>query len=322
MNFCSKPALIFLALLLCSGAIVGAEDLASLDKKITVAENQIRDLSKQYEKQQGDLDQTLTRIEQARKQGTQSAVDSQTKIAYSATDTLNELLNQLNNLKSTRETLCASWRTSYRDAVDDLLKQADKEDDKKKKAEIGKLLQKYQVRNTQICLEQQDNLATQQWRAIKVESYDGPQEVSQKLQLLQDISREISIGLSRLDQRYEESLREENMRERAQEFVQEGTLFNEGVAVHPTARTPGPTSTFGTLPTPGGNPGNEAVDQGTSTTSGIPQNPSSGDWLSSGNPQKREKEYNKTRQDLLQQQKELQEKILEFQQKEKSLSIP
>lgn len=319
MNF-RESVLICFALFVCTGAIVSAEDLASLDKKITAAENQIRDLSKQYEKQQGDLDQTLTRIEQARKQGTQSAVDSQTKIAYSATDTLNQLLNQLNNLKSTRETLCGSWRTSYRDAVDDLLKKADKEDDKKKKADIGKLLQKYQVRNTQICLEQQDNLATQQWRAIKIERYDGPQEVSQKLQLLQDISREISIGLSRLDQRYEESLREENMRERAQEFVQEGTLFNEGVAVHPTARTP--TSTFGTLPTPGGNPANETVDHGTSTTSGIPQNPSSGDWLPSGNPQKREKEYNKTRQDLLQQQKELQEKILEFQQKEKSLSIP
>jgi hypothetical protein len=314
-----------LAIVLFAGTAV-AEDLVSLDWKITGVEQQIFGLTKQYEKQKSDVDRSLARIEQEKMQGNTRAVDSQTKAAYAATERLNQQLAQINQLKQTREQLCGNWRAAYRKNVDDLLQKAEQEPDKAKKAEIGKSLQKNQTRNSELCAESQQAALSNEWRALKVESYDGPQEIADKLELLEDISREISIGVARMDQRYQEALREEKTRERAQEFVQEGTLFTEGMSVHPGS--PAQNTTFGVgyeaVPTPGGLDPAGFVDRsaGPEGQSGMAQIPSQADWLAGGNSQQREKEYKKTREALMLEQKEIHQKIQEFEHRAKDLTLP
>lgn len=325
---CWQPVLpVMVAILVFAGSAF-AEDLASLDKRIAGVEQQIAGLTKQYEKQKSEVDRSLVRIEQEKTQGNARAVDSQTKAAYAATERLNQQLAQINQLKRTRQLLCDNWRSAYRKNVDDLLQKAEQEPDKVKKAEIGKLLQKIQTRNSALCAESQQAAMSSEWRALKVEPYDGPQEIAQKLQLLEDISREISIGAARMDQRYQEAIREEKTRERAQEFVQEGTLFTEGLSVRPGSSPVNTAVGQGTpatpTPAPGGLDTTALVDRsgGSEGESGMAQVLSQTDWLAGGNSLKREKEYKKAREALMLEQKEIHQKIQEFQNRAKDLALP
>jgi hypothetical protein len=134
------------------------------------------------------------------------------------------------------------------------------------------------------------------------------------MQLLRDIERETRITLAKLENQHQDFLREQQTKERAQEFVQEGTLFDEGIAVR-TA-----TPVFPPL----GSPGipaevvsTETPKQGPNTTAAAVTA-----WQSEQDRENFEAQYKESKAALLQQQKQLQEKIRELEQRAKALLIP
>ncbi len=302
-----------LAAFLLITAIAAAEDLESLYQRIALLEKQIVDLRNEYAGEKQNNDRRLVRIQEAKRKGNNDAAERELKEGYASAERLSKLNTAVNAKQQELENLCKEWRPMYGSEVDALLEKAEKEKNAKKRAETGTKLQKYQSLNSWLCV-QVANMLSAEWKNLRVESYDGPQEINQKVQLLKDISREMSIQLTRLDEQYKQAARERLTRDRAQEFIEEGTLFDGGVNVRTrntggiaTGREPtnNPTSVYT------GNPP-EKTDSGESTTAGTSDSSVSTEWYRSSDSLKTEAGYKKQRSELVQQQEEIRKKIQEF----------
>ena len=278
--------------------ILPAQDLQTLERQIISADSQIASLTREYEKEKKANEQRLQQ--------------KQMQQAYVSAERLDAINHQLNALKTEKAKLCDQWRAAYRKTVDELLLSAqDKE--KNEKGKIGKRLQEIQEKNSRLCPLESRVFLSEKWRDLQIESYDGPAEIQQKLLLLNDISRELSVGLARLDHQHQEALREERTRERAEEFIQEGTLFNDGLRVR------SPTFTSTGTPTTGGA---EVVDRSSSdggSPGGSPVTAGSEDWQTSHGGERAEKKYEKQRAELLNLQKEIAKKIDSFHRRSREL---
>jgi len=293
---------------------VSAQTLDQLDSQISKTQSQINNLNKEYSRLTQINNDRLKKVADAKNHNDATAAENELKAAYASAEQLNQINVQLNQLKSQKAQLCNEWRAIYRKTMDDLLAQAEQQKDRKQKADIGRKLQHYQQENAVLCAENPDLFSTE-WRSLQVESYDGPAEINQKIQMLQDISRELRITLTKLDTKYQDALRERKTKERAQEFVQEGTLFNDGSTVVTSSRTiseagfPNTPTTFESVPQQSPNEnGSQAVLLN--------------DWETMDNPEAIEQDYKKTHTELLSLQKDLQIKLEEFEKRAKNLQLP
>lgn len=303
------------------------EDLEPLYQKMVLLQKQIVDLQSQYKNEKENNDRRLVRIQEARTKGNSYAVDAEMQEGYESAERLSGLNALVNDKHQQIEKLCGEWRLLYGRGVDVLLSNAEKEKNGKKRAEIGSKLQKYQSLNSQLCVPAA-NIGSTEWKTLQVEAYDGPQEINQKVQLLKDISREISIQLTRLDEHHKQSARERRTRDRAQEFIEEGTLFEGGVNVRTRATGSGVTTSSDGGPTVNGpgivdTPGTSEKDpSGDAATTGALDSSSSTEWHRTSDFPKTEKEYKKQRAELVQQQEELHKKIQDFEAKQQALVQP
>jgi hypothetical protein len=320
--------LIVLMLLISAVAFAGAiEDLESLYQRMALLQKQIADLQKQYNSEKENNDKRVVRIQDAKSKGNNYAADIELQEGYESAERLSGLNALLNDKHQQIENLCGDWRLLYGPSVDELLANAGKEKNGKKKAEIGEKLQKYQSLNSQLCV-QTASIGSAEWKSLQVEPYDGPQEINQKVQLLKDISREISIQLTRLDEQHKQSARERRTRDRAQEFIEEGTLFEGGVNVRTRATGSGVTTSSDGGPVINGpgivdpGTGNSEKSSGDAATTGAPDSSSSNEWHHSSDFPKTEKEYKIQRTALIQQQEELRKKIQDFEAKQQALIQP
>ncbi|MCI0442210.1 hypothetical protein L0152_03205 [bacterium] len=259
-------------------------------------------------------------FQEAKRKGNNDAAERELKEGYASAERLSKLNTAVNAKQQELENFCKEWRPMYGSEVDALLEKAEKEKNAKKRAETGAKLQKYQSLNSRLCV-QAPNMLSAEWKHLRVESYDGPQEINQKVLLLKDISREMSIQLTRLDEQYKQAARERLTRDRAQEFIEEGTLFDGSVNVR--ARNPGAIVTEGEptnnpTPTDTRNPP-EKTDSGESTTAGTSDSSVSTEWYRSSDSLKTETGYKKQRSELVQQQEEIRKKIQEFEAKVSAL---
>jgi hypothetical protein len=324
----STALIIFLMLIATIVFAAAPEDIETLYQRMALLEKQVLDLRNQYNLEKQNNDRRLVRIQEAKSKGNTEIADRELKEGYASAERLNKLNVLLNEKQQQIENVCKNWRLSYGPAVDALLENAEKEKNAKKKAEIGSKLQNYQSLNSQLCV-QTANIGSTEWKNLHVEAYDGPQEINQKVQLLKDISREISIQLTRLDEQHKQLARERRTRDRAQEFIEEGTLFEGGVNVRtratsgittsgdggPTISGPGPVENPGVSPPPENNSGDAA-------TTGAPDASSSTEWHRSSDFPKTESGYKKQRSELIQQQEEIHRKIQEFEEKQQALIKP
>jgi hypothetical protein len=323
----SVPLTIVFLLIAASVFAGGVEDLETLYQRMALLQKQIVDLKHRYNTEKQNNDQRLVRIQEAKSKGNNYAADLELQEGYESAERLNGLNALVNEKRQQIEKFCGEWRLLYGPGVDELLVSAEKEKNGKRKAEIGSKLQKYQSLNSQLCV-QMASIGSTEWKSLQIESYDGPQEINQKVQLLKDISREISIQLTRLDEQHKQSARERRTRDRAQEFIEEGTLFEGGVNVRTRATGSGVTSSSDGGPTINGpgivdtpsTPENEPSSD--AATTGAPDSSSSTEWQRSSDFPKSEKDYKKQRSELIQQQEELRKKIQEFEGKQRALIQP
>ncbi len=291
---------------------VFAQDFETQYKQLSGLEKQIKELKAEYNSEKQNNDLRLTRIQQAKSKGNSQAAESELKDAYVAAERLNQLNGKVNQKQQEIDALCSTWGKLYGPSVDTLLAEAEKNSDSKKRAEIGARLQKYQSLNSRLCLKTLNSFSTE-WKALQIEPYDGPQEIMLKVQLLKDIEREMAIGITRFEEQYRQITRERLTRERAQEFVDEGTLFDGGITVR--SQPKGGIDAEGYVPLSGAqdraSPGPEAAPSEVmsvgSSWNDVPTT---------------EEDYKKQRSDLTKQQEELRNKIKQFEEQEKALLKP
>jgi hypothetical protein len=290
------------------------QDFESHYKQLLSLEKQVSELQAEYNREKQSNNQRLVRIQQAKSKGNTQAAESELRDAYVSAERLGELNGKINEKRRALDALCTSWGKLYGPNVDALLAEAEKTTNSKRRAEIGTQLQKYQSINSRLCLKSFNTFSTE-WKTLQIEPYDGPQEIKQKVQLLKDISREMSIGIARFEEQYQQASRERLTRERAQEFVDEGTLFDGGITVRSQPKGEGGVDTAGYVPFSG------EVDRNKGETEAAPT-----DVMSVGSSWNdipaTEADYKKQRSDLTKQQEELQQKIKEFEEKEKALLKP
>jgi ribosomal protein S10 len=296
----------------CRGAIYGAllslffvlpsfaigESIDSLASRIATLNSQIATASKQCD-QEKKINRDLV--------SSASLSDEAMKRAYASAEKLNLLNATLNQLQEQKASLCEQWRVLYGAMVDKLLSDATREKNPKKKGELGKGLQTLQKQNLEFCPDQRKSIVSQEWRSIRIESYDGPQEIRQKIQLLKDISREINIHLAQLDQQMQNFQKEKQTKERAEEFIQESTLFTDNVAIRRTGRT---------IETTGAGP--LTSESSTGSAEVLSRNDSYG----KEQQEQFELQYHQRKTDLQTQQKDLLQKILEMETKAREFKIP
>jgi hypothetical protein len=304
-----KRILIFLILL---SFPAFAQDIDTQFNKMSVVEKQISGLQSQYNHEKQNNDQRLMRIQQSKSKGNTQDAERELQNAYVAAERLGQLNGMINGKQRELDALCEEWMKLYGPSIDGLLTEAENNKNAKKRAEIGARLQKYQSLNSRLCVKAADAIPTE-WRSLQIEPYDGPQEINQKVQLLKDISREMSIGLARLEQQFQQASKERQTRERAQEFVDEGTLFDGGITVRSTNKGGIDTSQ---VPLAEG-PDRNNPEPGEVTPTGVVSVGSSWNELSFT-----EAGFKKQRAELLKQQEELRNKIKEFEKKEKALLKP
>jgi hypothetical protein len=333
MRFTARaPRSLTIAFVLITTVVFGAtvEDLESLYLRMTMLQKKIAELQNQYDSEKQDNDRRLVRIQDAKSKGNTELANSELQDGYVSAEQLGNLNVLINAKKQQIETYCNDWRLLYGPAVDSLLENAKKERNAKKKAEIGSKLQKYQSLNSELCV-QTAIIGSAEWKSLQVQPYDGPQEINQKVQLLKDISREISIQLTRLDEQHKQSARERQTRDRAQEFIEEGTLFEGGVNVRTRATGSGVTTSSdgghsvngpGIVDAPGSPGAPEKDSSGDAATTGAPDSSSSTEWHRTSDFPKTEKDYKRQRAELVQQQEELRKKIQDFEAKQQALIQP
>jgi hypothetical protein len=190
--------------------------------------------------------------------------------------------------------------------VDTLLADAQKQSNKELKGKIGKHLQDLQKQNAELCPANLSASLSQEWRSVRAELYDGPQEVRQKLQLLRDISRDIQLRLTNLDQEMQTLKKERKTKERAEEFIEESTLFTDNVAVRRSESTELQMSTPDTTERTGG-----------ATTEILTR----GELYGKEQIEQFELQYRQKRSDLLSQQKDIKHKLDELEKRARQLEI-
>ena len=201
---------------------VSAGTVETLSQKIMALDQQIAQVSKELQEEKKNNEALVSEVQKS---------EQAWKDAYASAEKLNALNVRLHELSEQHSKLCREWKIAYASSVDSLLTKAQNEKSPQKKGEVGKILQSLQKQNVKLCAENSKIGVSQEWRSISVEPYDGPQEVNQKMELLQEISREIQIHLARLDQQLQEFQKERKTKERAEEFIQESTLFSDHVSV-------------------------------------------------------------------------------------------
>ena len=201
---------------------VSAGTVETLSQKIMALDQQIAQVSKELQEEKKNNEALVSEVQKS---------EQAWKDAYASAEKLNALNVRLHELSEQHSKLCKEWKITYASSVDSLLTKAQNEKSPQKKGEVGKSLQSLQKQNVKLCAENSKIGVSQEWRSISVEPYDGPQEVNQKMELLQEISREIQIHLARLDQQLQEFQKERKTKERAEEFIQESTLFSDHVSV-------------------------------------------------------------------------------------------
>ncbi|MCI0411708.1 hypothetical protein L0222_02775 [bacterium] len=287
---------LILAVLLLTPVLVLAESTEMLAQRIFSLNQQITNVTKDLQQEKKNNATLLSRAQQS-----QDAL----RAAYASAERLNELNSQLNKLREQHASLCKDWRVSYAQTVDDLLAKAQNEKNPKQKGEFGKKLQDLQKQNVRLCADNMRVTVSQEWRSIRTEPYDGPQEIEQKIQLLQEISREINIHLARLDQQFQDFQKERKTKERAEEFIQESTLFTDNVAVRRAD------STFAPVVAPGVEKSSTGADIfGTGELYGKEQQ------------EQFELQYQQKKKELLTQQKDLTQKLQELKTRAQQLEIP
>lgn len=323
---CLQVLLLLCVLLL--PQLLSAQTLDELSSRLTGLGSRIKTLNDEYNKEEKSNGQRLEMIELARRGRNTELLDEELKFAYASAEKLSRINLELNKLNEAKRAACQQWQAAYRKTIDELLTQADKEKDQKKRVQLGRKLQLYQQTNSQQCPQGLDMVLSQGWRQLQIQPYDGPQEIRQKISLLNDLSREIKIRLAHLDSYYQESIQERRTKERAQEFVQEGTLFDssnlrtsrssaanpDGGVTIPTSERPDGVFTQG--PT-GSN--TDGTGSGTSGGSATPhQEGGTTDW-GTASVEQIEIDYKKLKSALLDQQSGLEKKISEFENKATTL---
>src|SRR5262249_11840360 len=128
-----------------------AASLDDLQPSIKSLDAQIAALDKQYESLKKANDERVSRIERAKQGNDSQAVEQEMKAAYGSAEKLNSMNEELNRLRAEKDRLCQEWRNVYRKTTDNLLSDAEKENQKQEKALLGKRLQNYQALNTELC---------------------------------------------------------------------------------------------------------------------------------------------------------------------------
>lgn len=307
--------------------ILSAQTLDELSSRLTGLESRIKTLNDEYSKEEKSNGQRLEMIEIARQGRDSEVLEQELKFAYASAEKLSRINLELNKLNEAKRAACQLWQAAYRKTIDELLTQAEKEKDQGKRVQLGRKLQLYQKTNGRLCPQGLDMVLSQDWRQLQIQPYDGPQEIQQKIHLLHDLSREIKIRLAHLDSYYQESIQERRTKERAQEFIREGTLFDSSNlrTSRSSATNPRDGSTTPTTPTserPDGDftGGNSASSTGRTTgnTSAPHQEMITSDW-GTASVEQIEVDYKKLKNALLNQQTGLQQKISEFENKASTL---
>jgi hypothetical protein len=287
------------ALLITIGVQAYADAIDSLASRISKLNSQIAVATKQLEQEKKTNQDLVSRS---------SDSDEAMKKAYASAEKLNQLNANLNQLQEQQNRLCEEWRLAYAKTVDSLLLQASSEGNPKKRGQIGEKLRELQEQNQKICPDQRKSAVSQEWRSIRAESYDGPQEIQQKIQLLKDISREMNIQVAQLDQQMQNFQKEKKTKERAEEFIQESTLFTDNLAIGRTGRTI-ETSTTDPL-------------VGTPATGTTPEVLNHTELSGKEQIEQFELQYKQKKKDLQTQQQDIQQKITELEQRASQLQIP
>lgn len=305
---------------------VSAQNLDELSSRLTGLDSKINALSDEYSKEEKSNEQRLERIELTRNGTDSKVLEQELKVAYTSAEKLSRINLELNKLNEDKRASCRQWQAAYRKTIDELLTMAEKEKDQKERVQIGRKLQTYQRVNAGLCPQGLEKVLSQDWRQLKIQPYDGPQEIHQKISLLNDLSREIKIRLAHLESYYQESIQEHRIKERAQEFIQEGTLFDSSNlrTSRSSATNPGDGSTIPTSERPdggfsqGGPTSGGATGGITGSTSTPQQEMSTSDW-GTASVEQIEVDYKKLKNALLDQQTGLQQKISEFENKATTL---
>ena len=287
---------LILSFVFCGNAFA-AETTQSLAAKLEALNSEIATADSEYQKEKKRNSQLVSKSANS---------EDSLKEAYASAETLNALTYRLNSLEQQQAALCKEWRTTYAADVDALLARAASVADPKKKGAIGKQLRELQKQNQQFCAENSKIAVSEEWRSVQIESYDGPQEIRQKIVLLQDVSREINIHLAQMDQQLENYRKERKTKERAEEFIEESTLFTDNISVRrgepgPDTMANGPTSEIA-------QPSAEVIARG--------------ELYSKEQSQQFELQHRQKKAQLLSQQRDLQKKISEFETRANQLNLP
>ena len=272
-----------------------AESTETLSNRILALNQQIANITKDLQQEKKNNANLLSRAQESKEA---------LKAAYASAERLNALNGQLNKLREQHTALCNEWRVSYAQSVDGLLIQAQNEKNAKEKGVLGKKLQDLQKQNVRLCVDNMRINVSQEWRSIQIEPYDGPQEIKQKFELLQEISRAINIHLARLEQQFQDFQKERRTKERAEEFIQESTLFTDNVAVRRD-------SGVSTLSSPGDRESSGGENIFTSE-----------ELYSKEQQEQFELQYQQKKKELLGQQKELKQKLQKLKTRLQQLEIP
>ncbi len=236
--FCPKSLAVLLLVCLCVNSWAEEDRLSVLQKEISTLEDQKGRLEARKQKLMDEGDKLSREIEDLKMQSTgglgiigRYKLTRKLRKAQALSEKLQILEKDIYDVESGIDSKKRSLEREYERQIDILLEKLNKASKTEESREILERLRQYQSAKEQLAKQDEEEPAEYlDVSKIEIEELDGPQEIREKADLLNDVAGKIGNGVETLSARIERLKGELETRTKLGEFAEEISFFGERVS--------------------------------------------------------------------------------------------
>jgi hypothetical protein len=213
------------------------DDISTLLDKISTLEKQQNKLETEKQKLVAESDELSYAIE-ALKMHADSGLgiigryrlSRNLRKAQTLSEKIQALEKDIYEIEEQLEGYRTRLKAEYESQINILLERLEQLDQADESRELLAKLKEYQSAKDQLVKSEKDEIEYLEITQIRIEKYDGPQEIREKADLIRDSASRIDMGIQRLTSRIEDLKDELKTRKKLGEFVEEISFFEERIS--------------------------------------------------------------------------------------------
>gem|GEM_PF-1732726 len=260
----------FLLLCLCAGSWSADDSITALQEQISVLEEQKGQLEAEKKTLTTEGDELSSKIEALKIQAKSGLgiigrykLSRNLRKAQALSEKIQNLEKEIRKTESELKGKRSELEREYEHQITVLLGKLSGISPVEERRKIVEKVKEYQTAKEQLAEPEAEELERPDIAEIEIEEYDGPQEIREKADLINDFANKVNSGIEMLNARIEKLKEELKTRKRLGEFAEEISFFGERISKEETAGDSGKESIEKSVEEP--DEGRVAVETGTFT---------------------------------------------------------